>query len=73
MENKWQPIEIAPKDGSDILCTDGLEVKTAFWSTNAWVTWNREGSWRALLCWSDSEIICPTHWMPLPKPPKEDL
>lgn len=67
----WQRIDTAPKDGTNILCTDGEEIKVAFWSMSPWVTWNGQGSWTVFLCRSDSEIICPTHWMPLPELPTE--
>ena len=61
--NTWQPIESAPKDGTPILLYDAklpLEPPTV-------------GS-----IWEDEAIDAngveffqpPTHWMPLPEPPK---
>lgn len=66
---QWQPIETAPKDGSNILGFD-----SNFPSNGAYITWFAEKYGSYQWC-SDStndfggwEI--PTHWMPLPKPPK---
>lgn len=65
----WQPIETAPKDGSLILgvsanpegCIDivGWDSKAGGWSTGYF---DREEYYI---------LRDPTHWMPLPKPPKE--
>ena len=74
--SEWQPIETAPKDGTRILIyqPEGqwksrrdrrLEyIDTAYWHTPG----NPEhpGYWCAyVLC-----VYRPTHWMPLPEPPK---
>lgn len=66
----WQPIETAPKDGKPIL---------AFWpSMDDWDgvtneyecrTWWSGGAWHTPFEFSDQHQ-CPTHWMPLPEPPK---
>jgi hypothetical protein len=63
---EWQPIETAPKDGTLILLyRDGHHVL---------------GCWREDGYWSDDiELFfgteyarenVPSHWMPLPEPPK---
>ena len=62
---QWQPIETAPKDGTDILCyerghpkipEDNGFMAVAHWSNG---TWSEDVSgW-----------VEPTHWMPLPEPP----
>lgn len=61
--SEWQPIETAPKDGTDILLSGphsnhGWVIKSArFWI----------GSW-----WSNGNRGIgpdPSHWMPLPAPP----
>lgn len=58
----WQPIETAPRDGTQIL---------AFWiSGNIYgaVSWdNGLRSWIEL----HEDVYDPTHWMPLPPPPKD--
>lgn len=63
----WQPIETAPKDGSGILVTAaGFSYA---------VEWSDEFDW---WCVDDNKLgpfrlrgQAPTHWMPLPQPPKE--
>jgi len=74
--NEWQPIETAPKDGSDVLvyCSDTGEQMTAYWDTEAVAACNPSLP-LPLWCyarWINNEpIYCiPTHWMPLPEPPK---
>jgi hypothetical protein len=67
--SKWQDIETAPKDGTEIWAYAGEQARMK------WI----EGSGYALWVWADealSEIdpdpIQPTHWMPLPEPPETD-
>jgi hypothetical protein len=58
----WQPIETAPRDGTDILCWDGDSVSITYWSLYA-------KKW----AWSDTyleDVTHWTHWMPLPEPPQ---
>ena len=64
--NEWQPIETAPKDGTEIILSysDGLII--GFWhdALEDWVSW----------VWSDNctqMIFKVNYWMPLPEPPKE--
>lgn len=68
---EWQPIETAPKDGTEVLLfwqytypndeylTQGVEIG-AF----------DEGCWTTYCGDTPDSII--THWMPLPAPPQED-
>jgi hypothetical protein len=57
----WQPIETAPKDGTDIWLgrVNGCR-QIAFWKRhqNEWYDRN----WHII-------TFTPTHWMPLPEPP----
>jgi hypothetical protein len=62
----WQPIETAPKDGSDILVfvPSTSEQFAAYW---------REGDWTYAL-YRGTRIICqPSIWQPLPEPPDAAL
>ena len=62
---EWQPIETAPKNGTEIVLvvTDGFVGQLAF---NAHWVRNRNGG----ECWSVAlPGTTPTHWMPLPDPP----
>lgn len=72
--DKWQPIETAPKDGTDVLVCGGtynaglqigtplLGVIIAFWDGSYWhgPEENAHDEWRE--CY-------PAYWMPLPAPP----
>ena len=65
--NEWQPIETAPKDGTPILMWDGDMIYVISW----YVPQNTRypAQWRE----ADGKRYCdydPTHWMPLPEPPK---
>lgn len=61
---EWQPIETAPKDGTDILVFNKFskEQLVVFWDNGAWVfATNRD----------KCQIITNAHyWMPLPKSPQ---
>lgn len=64
----WQPIETAPKDGEDtILFWDG-KVVVGFFLDNSRTARPWKG-WRlhAGSAWPPGY---PTHWMPLPEPPR---
>lgn len=58
---KWEPIETAPKDGSEIL----LFFTTHF--SKICVGHYAIGNWIESQGWSIADK--PTHWMPLPEPP----
>lgn len=71
---EWQPIDTAPKDGTNIiLCCnfdDRIELTIARWCDNpAPAGPFGRFMWREM---QDSTIAeqVPTHWMPLPEPPK---
>lgn len=54
----WQPIETAPKDGTDVLALHEGRTYQARWQDDAF--WFSASAWKSL---------APTHWMPLPPPP----
>jgi len=64
---EWQPIDTAPKDDGMPIIVYGLSeyhktyeyVHLAYWK-------NYTESW-----WFEGEEMYPTHWMPLPAPPKK--
>lgn len=63
--SEWKPIETAPKDGSPVLAFFGpRHIEGVFWD-------DAPGVW---CFYSDGDITFPykqpTHWMPLPEPPK---
>lgn len=61
----WQPIDTAPRDGTDILVADHEAVTSAFWGVH-----NPDVSPRLhRYGWVGQVDFAPTHWMPLPKPP----
>lgn len=76
---EWRPIETAPKDGTDVLVMYmHIQTQCVF---NAFYACEEDG-WDASEAgwWSyeHSEVgrikledwMTPTHWMPLPEPPK---
>lgn len=72
--NNWQPIETAPKNGAWLLLVRSVFIPVvAYWDSE-------RGRWLSELEWEVSdetweeflmhEHYRPTHWMPLPKPPR---
>jgi len=60
----WRPIEEAPKDGTKILVTSRLTgPEIVFFQADCW--WKQLPS-EVFPAWTQF----PTHWMPLPSPPK---
>lgn len=70
----WQPIETAPKDGSDVLIRcpgDSVhEARWIDWSNSRYDLRHRLTGWY----WAgyDGAVgpVLPTHWRPLPPPPE---
>lgn len=72
--SEWRPIETAPKNGESVMVSDGANVGESSWINGRWVqtscgtsAWEGEGDRGGL---ADLDIA-PTHWMPLPDPPKQ--
>lgn len=69
--SEWQPIETAPKDGTQVLITDGTGLcAVASWEDYAAELYDGVG-WRDAgdMGWGGTVYHAPTHWMPLPSPP----
>ena len=65
LAQSWQPIETAPKDGTQIIIAvagDEYEPSWAWWS-------DRHRAW-FIPHTSIAYQMEPTHWMPLPPPPE---
>ena len=65
---KWQPIETAPRDGTDIFIWSHIINKPIS------VHWRSDdgGDWFISDCLPYCIDPYPTHWMPLPPPPQTD-
>lgn len=63
---QWQPIETAPKDGTEILAY-GRKQDGAYFVAFEYGDWWCAGPWDEGWCELNH---APTHWMPLPEPPK---
>lgn len=76
----WQPIETAPKDGSAISVIGGEYISEAAnkkpLNFPLTVQYAPDGGGYSGCLWSHAIDhyygigCCPTHWMPLPKPPQ---
>lgn len=70
IERGWQPIATAPKDGTWLLLfryeRDGNRIAEGKWGCGLMGTYGWGGNG-----WSYPLNNKPTHWMPLPSPPKE--
>ena len=60
---KWQPIDTAPMDRTDILAVKDKEIKIVFW-----YPYLKE--WGSQQDWADDGKWEPTHWMKLPEAPE---
>jgi len=70
----WQPIDTAPRDGRCILLASANE---GWVMEGQWFDWRDSGSdlfgWTNPINYDDPVVggeLGPTHWMPLPEPPK---
>lgn len=74
MSGEWQPIETAPRDGTPILIFDPLRhVRIARWG-DTFLASRIDGRSQPIFGFVvvDTQFVKadPTHWMPLPDPPK---
>ena len=68
----WQPIETAPKDGRRILVYGGTWEGELGGKEPSVIAMGYAGDTVCVAdtCYYDAWIVAPTHWMPLPEPPK---
>ena len=59
---QWQPIETAPKDGTEFLGSVGVSYQGGV----VVLHWDKDDGF---IDW-DADFWDPTHWMPLPPPPE---
>lgn len=66
--SEWKAIDTAPKDGTEVLVSEGrdLPMYVAYWDDEV-ERWIDPG----MSPHADAQFEnAPTHWMPLPEPPK---
>jgi len=67
--SEWQPIETAPKDGTQILAfAAGMHGRVDFYGVAQWA--ESQAAFNSVAGWFWPFAIRPTHWMSLPEPPK---
>lgn len=65
--SKWQPIETAPRDGTEILCFVPNNHKRKYQVCNL-DTGFMPPRWRN----TAQAMVYPEYWMPLPDPPESE-
>ncbi len=61
--SEWQPIETAPRDGTEILTYRSVGLM----AVATWLDpWDAGSDWTVT---DGAQLIGVTHWMPLPDPP----
>jgi hypothetical protein len=73
---EWQPIETAPKDGTEVILWPGIRNQVNGVTPSAAGRWlversTMKGMWYDLGVGHHNGYWKPTHWMHLPAPPKE--
>lgn len=70
----WQPIETAPRDGTDILAWCADRAVVTFWGE---VMARDDGTEGWILSYDGADPLwhsLPSHWLPIPpKPPTEEI
>lgn len=69
--SEWRGIESAPKNGSGLLMHGPFNNDDGFIErphiVGTYVAWWEDNKWRRS---ADDDWFSPTHWQPLPEPPK---
>jgi hypothetical protein len=78
--SEWRPIESAPKDGTNVILTNGKDVAEGNWvhdeggtteyrdSDGRWISQDDRDGFEGWIDWLGG-MPDPTHWMPLPTAP----
>lgn len=73
---EWQPIETAPRDGTTFQAWIVNIVGAGFWVSGC--RYNDDGAFEIygrvdydMYDWAVYSHLTPTHWMPLPEPPRK--
>jgi hypothetical protein len=70
LRSEWQPIETAPKEGiAPIWLAAPGRMRLGYWLQGRWADFARHEQHYADTVRLDLNFT-PTHWMPLPEPPK---
>ena len=66
IEDRWQPIETAPKETTQmfVVVAFGAKVGATPYNSDPWCVWHQRGEF---VRWPHK--FSPTHWMPLPEAP----
>ncbi|HDZ38966.1 MAG TPA: DUF551 domain-containing protein [Marinobacter sp.] len=70
----WRDISTAPKDGAVLLLMGGQHCSRGTWDDQKYNRkprpyWRSQYGWLMGIIWDRQNQ--PTHWMPLPRPPKD--
>lgn len=65
----WQPIDTAPKDGTDVLLFNGHPRVGSWFDSWEYDSWHPEAKETGGWIMYGGRVIHPTHWQPLPEPP----
>lgn len=69
VEEDWQTMETAPKDGTNILLAENGVTSEAYWSETGMGWWAANTHHTDYV---DGQIYAPTNWRPLPTPPGDE-
>lgn len=64
---EWRPIDTAPRDGTPVMLSDGVQVLPAKLSR-----WGGESKSRWEVLGEDRDDFRPAYWHPFPQAPKAD-
>jgi hypothetical protein len=70
--SEWQPIKTAPRDREILVC----DIESGWRFVASWHEYDGcghrgpDGHWMSNACVDGYTEMDPTHWMPLPEPPK---